>query len=161
MLQRLLLIVALGMMVAAPALAGRVYNQFRQPGFRFPSELGLGGNVPLVTAGPIFDGLSAEEFASRVRVPGGFPRTRFVPAEDPNDTRGVRLVFAFGRASPASLCNVPPVGGGANGVVSVSHCIGELEVTRATLARGSNLDRDLSQLMHQLFSLRDRRRNRL
>ncbi|MEO0999356.1 MAG: hypothetical protein AAFW69_01935 [Pseudomonadota bacterium] len=151
MLRKTLILALAAFIAAAPAAqAARVYNIFVERAFRNPFDLPLGGIIPVVTAGPIFDGLSEEEFASLISVPGKFARTRFAPG-DPNDLRGVRWVFAFGVNSPVGLCRRVPQGGGASDIVSMAICIGTQDVRRATFRRGRNLERDLSELTHAIL----------
>ncbi|MEM9012231.1 MAG: hypothetical protein AAGE18_13460 [Pseudomonadota bacterium] len=137
--------------MAVPASSGTVFNQFQDASLRTTGRAPLGGSVPLVTAGPIFDGMSAGELGAMLALPGSFQETRFVPAEQMNRIDGIRVVLAFGQSSPSGLCDDAPSGGGANGVVSAAFCLGGRELSRATLRRGRNLERDMRQLMDVLF----------
>ncbi|MEM9012232.1 MAG: hypothetical protein AAGE18_13465 [Pseudomonadota bacterium] len=139
--------------VATPTAAGVIFNANPRGSAGALRTVPAGADFPVVLVGPIFDGMSADAFAAMLEARGRFGSSAFVPA--PPETSGTRIVFAFGRSSPSGLCDTTsPLGGGVANTVSASVCTGNQQLSRATMRRGRNLDRDLSDLLHILLTKR-------
>lgn len=137
---------------AGQASAGTIYNVERGPGIR---SLAYGAEMPVVVAGPVFDGLSPEALAGLLRGRDRLARTRFVAA-GPEARSGLALVLSFGRADGRGLCSGPITGGAAPDIVAAAVCLNGEAVASATMRRGRSVERDFNELLHRMVTRRPR-----
>lgn len=107
-----------------------IYNIDAPRGRASEVRAALQGEARVVVLGTPTDGATPEAVAAVLRAPAKFGGGGFtaVPAE----SRDPRIVLAFSRASPATLCD-GTAGSGGSGIVSAALCTGTAPLASAVM----------------------------